>query len=407
MRGDTYGGNKYRHAGLIGRRHARRHVARPWLAVFLLLGLARMRADAQMTNELPVAVPLTSGGPGVPRFAVDPAWPQPLPGNWMLGQVSGVAVDRQDHVWIIHRPASLTPSEAGAAQRPPIADCCVAAPPVLEFDRDGRVLRAWGGPSAQYHWPESEHSIYVDGADNVWIASNGPADHVVLKFSTDGRLLLQIGVAGKTGGSNDSTLLGAPAAIEVDDAANEVYVGDGYVNRRVIVFDATTGAYKRHWGAYGHRPDDHDPGPYDPNAPPDPQFRTPVHAVRIAHDGLVYVADRTNDRIQVFHKDGAFVTEAFVAPATRGIGSTWDIALSRDSSQRYLYVADGTNHKVWIVTRADLRVVGAFGRGGRNAGYFGWVHNIAVDSHGDVFTTEVATYGRVQKFRPLAAAAPR
>lgn len=317
----------------------------------------------------------------------------------MLGQVSGVAVDAHDHVWIIHRPSSMTPSETGAAQHPPIADCCVSAPPVLEFDRAGNVVRAWGGPSAQYHWPASEHTISVDRNDHVWIGSNGPSDHVVLKFSLDGQLLLQIGVAGRTGGSNDTALLGAPAAIEVDDDVNEVYVGDGYVNRRVIVFDATTGAYKRHWGAYGHRPEDRDPGPYDPDGPVDSQFRTPVHAVRLARDGLVYVADRTNDRIQVFRKDGTFVTEAFVARATRGIGSLWDIALSPDPAQRYLYVADGTNHKVWILSRHDLQVVGTFGRGGRNAGYFGWVHNIAVDSRGDVFTSEVATYGRVQKFR--------
>ena len=325
----------------------------------------------------------------------------------MVGQVSGVAVDRQDHVWIIHRPKSLTPSEAGATQSPPIADCCTPAPPVLEFDRDGRVLRAWGGPSTEYHWPESEHSIYVDRSDNVWVGSNGPSDHVVLKFSTDGRLLLQIGLAGKTGGSNDVALLGAPAAIEVDDAANEVYIGDGYVNRRVIVFDATTAAYKRHWGAYGQQPNDVDPGPYDPAAPPNQQFGTPVHAVRIAHDGLVYVADRSNNRIQVFHKNGRFINEAFVAKNTRGIGSVWDIAFSGDPAQQYLYVADGTNHKVWIIARADMRIVGAFGRGGRNAGYFGWVHNIAVNSSGDVFTSEVATYGRVQKFIPLAPITPR
>jgi DNA-binding beta-propeller fold protein YncE len=378
---------------------------RPFLLLpsgaFALAMGAGVSARAQMTTSLPAPVPLTSGESGVPRFTVDASWPKPMPGNWMVGQVSGVAVDRHDHVWIIHRPKSLTPSEAGATQTPPIADCCTPAPPVLEFDRDGTVLRAWGGPTADYHWPESEHSIYVDRGDNVWVASNGPSDHVVLKFSTEGRLLLQIGVAGKTGGSNDTTLLGAPAAIEVDAAANELFVGDGYVNRRVIVFDATTGAYKRHWGAYGRRPDDADPGPYNPDAPPAPQFRTPVHAVRIAHDGLVYVADRTNDRIQVFHKDGAFVKEAFIAKATRGIGSTWDIAFSHDTAQQYLYVADGTNHKIWIVSRADLRVVGAFGRGGRNAGYFGWVHNIAIDSQGDIYTTEVGTYGRVQKFLPV------
>jgi DNA-binding beta-propeller fold protein YncE len=320
----------------------------------------------------------------------------------MVGQVSGVAVDAHDHVWIIHRPASLAPSEAEAAQLPSLMDYFVPAPPVLQFDADGHLLRAWGGPSTQYHWPESEHSIYVDRGDNVWIASNGPADHVVLKFSTDGLLSLQIGVAGKTGGSNDTALLGAPAAIEVDGDANEVYIGDGYVNRRVIVFDATTGTYKRHWGAYGRRPNDADAGEYDPDAPPHPQFRTPVHAVRIAHDGLIYVADRANNRIQVFHKDGTFISEAFVAKTTRGIGSLWDIAFSADPAQQYLFVADGTNHKVWILSRSSLRVVGSFGRGGRNAGYFGWVHSIAVDSRGSVFTTEVATYGRVQKFRRLA-----
>jgi DNA-binding beta-propeller fold protein YncE len=374
------------------------------LVAVLRAGVATgAQVPTPMLTPLPAPTPLSSGAPGIPRFVADPWWPKPLPGSWMVGQVSGVAVDAQDHVWIIQRPNSLTPSEAGAVQAPPIAECCVPAPPVIEFDGSGTVLRAWGGPTDQYHWPESEHSIYVDHHGDVWVASNGPADHVVLKFTPEGRLLLQIGTAGKTGGSNDTTLLGAPAAIEVDDAANEVYIGDGYVNKRVIVFDATTGAYRRHWGAYGHRPEDRDPGPYDPEAPPAAQFRSPVHAVRIGVDGLVYVADRANDRIQVFTKQGTYVREVFVAKNTRGIGSAWDLAFSRDPDQRYLFVADGTNHKVWILTRKELRIVGAFGRGGRNAGYFGWVHNIAVDSKGDIFTTEVATYGRLQKFTQVGA----
>jgi DNA-binding beta-propeller fold protein YncE len=274
----------------------------------------------------------------------------------------------------------------------------VAAPPVIEFDRDGSVVRAWGGQNEKFHWPDVEHSIYVDGSNNVWIGGSGQTDHIVLKFSPDGELLLQIGRAGQTGGSNDTTLLGAPAAIEVDDAKDEVYIGDGYVNKRVIVFDATTGRYKRHWGAYGHRPADGDPGPYDPAAPPDPQFRSPVHAVRLSHDGLLYVADRLNDRIQVFHTDGTFVTEAVIAKTTRGAGSVWDIGFSRDPEQQYLFVADGTDQKVWILTRRDLAVVGHFGRGGRNAGYFGWVHNLAVDAAGNIYTTEVNGYNRVQKF---------
>jgi DNA-binding beta-propeller fold protein YncE len=274
---------------------------------------------------------------------------------------------------------------------------------VIEFDRDGSVIRGWGGPNSQFHWPDSEHSIYVDGSNNVWIGSNGPADHVVLKFSVDGALLLQIGKAGQTGGSNDTTRLGSPAAIEVDDQANEVYIGDGYVNRRVIVFDATTGRYKRHWGAYGNRPVDADPGPYDPAAPRDQQFRTPVHAVRLSRDGLVYVADRANDRIQVFTTAGRFVTEAVIEPKTQGIGSVWDIALSRDAAQQYLFVADGTNQVVWVLARRTLAVLGRFGRGGRNAGYFGWVHNLAIDAAGNIYTTEVGGYNRVQKFTPTSA----
>lgn len=356
-----------------------------------------------MVESLPTPAPLATGEPGVPRFIVDPAWPKPLPGDWMLGQVSGVAVDRQDHVWVIHRPATLTTSEAGAAHGPAVPECCTPAPPVLELDRQGEVVRAWGGPGAGYHWPVSEHAIHVDGKGHVWIASNGPADHVVLKCSPDGRVLLQIGVAGQTGGSNDTALLGGPAAVEVDDVADEVYIADGYVNRRVVVFDAATGAYRRHWGAYGRRPADVEPDRYDPEASPASQFRNPVHTVRVARDGLVYVGDRTSDRIQVFQRDGRFIQEAVIAGGTRALGSLWDIAFSHDAAQEYLYVADGTNHRVWIVTRQGLRVVGAFGRGGRNAGHFGWVHSLAVDSRGDVFTSEVFTYGRVQRFRRTLA----
>jgi DNA-binding beta-propeller fold protein YncE len=269
---------------------------------------------------------------------------------------------------------------------------------VIELDQQGSVVRSWGGPGRGYHWPESEHTIHVDHKGNVWIGSNDRKDQVVLKFSPDGNLLLQIGQPGKTGGSNDTTLLGQPAGIHVDARANEVYIADGYGNRRVIVFDAETGRYKRHWGAYGKRPADDSLGRYDPKAPRAQQFRSPVHAVRIARDGLVYVADRVNNRIQVFRKSGEFVKEATLAPETLAMGSVWDIALSHDPAQTYLYVPDGTNQKVWILRRSDLSVVGEFGRGGRNAGQFGWVHNLAVDSRGNVYTSEVDIYKRVQKF---------
>jgi hypothetical protein len=337
----------------------------------------------------------------VPNFEVDPTWPKPLPNQWVLGQVAGVAVDAQDHVWIIHRPGSLTPQEIGAALDPPTAECCVPAPPVIEFDADGGVVQAWGGSDPQGPWPETEHGIYVDADDHVWIGSSGMDDQVVLKFTRSGERLLQIGEFGRTGGSNDMTLLGRPTDFALDPGAREVYVTDGYGNRRVIVFDSETGDYKRHWGAYGETPDDADLGAYDPAAPPARSFRSPVHAVGISRDGRVYVADRVNDRIQVFGKDGTFLEESFIRPATLSMGSAWDIALSPDPDQAWLYLADGTNNKIWILRREGLEVVAELGRSGRYAGEFHWVHSLAVDSRGNLYTAEVDTGQRVQRFRPV------
>jgi hypothetical protein len=328
-----------------------------------------------------------------PRFTVDPFWPRELPNNWILGEVSGVAVDAQDHVWIIHRPRSLD-----ARQRGEEGMCCVPAPPVIEFASDGTVLRSWGGRGDGFEWPESEHGIHVDHQENVWIGGNGSLDAHVLKFTKDGKFLLQIGRAGRSGGSNDTDNLGRPASIEVDAAANEVYVGDGYGNRRVVVYDASTGAYKRHWGAYGERPNDEELPPYKPGAGPTRQFRSPVHDVRISSDGLVYVADRTGNRLQVFQNDGRFVREAFVRPETLGSGSVSALTLSTDAEQRWLFVGDGTNNVVWILDRASLTVVDRFGRLGKNAGQFYRLHNLAIDSRGNLYTTEVNAGQRVQKF---------
>jgi DNA-binding beta-propeller fold protein YncE len=337
---------------------------------------------------------------GVPQYEVEAKWPKPLPNKWIVGQVSGVAVDERDHVWIVHRPRTLTVREAGAVQDPPLGECCVPAPSVIEFDPDGNVVQAWGGPGEGYHWPESEHGIFVDHKGYVWVGSNGRNDQVVLKFTREGKFVMQLGIPGETGGSNDTTRLGMPADIAVDPETNEVYIADGYGNRRIIVFDAETGAYKRHWGAYGKKPDDSPLGPYDPDETTRSEhFRSPMHAVRIARDGLVYTADRVNNRIQVFRKNGEFVKEALLAPRTRAMGSVWDLELSPDPEQRYLIVPDGTNNKVWVLRREDLQVVSSFGSGGRNAGQFGWVHNLAVDSKGNAYTTEVDIYKRVQKFR--------
>jgi DNA-binding beta-propeller fold protein YncE len=336
----------------------------------------------------------------VPSFRVDPFWPKPLPNQWLIGQVAGVAADSKNYIWIVHRPNSLGDDEYAPSEKPASGVPYVPAPPVIEFDADGEVVRAWGGPGDGFDWPENPHGIFIDHEDHVWIGGSGPNDHQVLKFNRDGIFLLQIGMAGQTGGSNDTNLLGRPADIDVDPITNEVYIADGYLNHRVIVFDAHTGKYLRHWGAYGRRPDDAPRDPYKPGMPPPAQFANPVHAVRIAGDGLVYVCDRRNDRIQVFQKNGQFVKEGFIARETLGNGTAWDIDFSPDPRQSYIYLSDGTNQCVWVLHREHLKVAGHFGRIGRYAGQFIWVHSIAVDATGNIFTGEVYKGKRVQKFKP-------
>ena len=335
----------------------------------------------------------------IPTFAVDASWPKPLPNNWILGQVGGITVDAQGHIWMIHRPRSLTDDEKGAVLTPPRSKCCVPAPPVLEFDTDGNLLRAWGGPGEGYEWVGREHGIEIDDKGFVWIGGNADNDNAILKFTLDGKFVMQIGKIALSKGSNDTTQLGKPAETAIDKDANEIYVADGYGNRRVIVFDATTGADKRHWGAYGNAPNDDKQVAYDPRAPVSQQFGNPVHCVKIANDGLVYVCDRINDRIQVFRKDGSFVKEWFYEKNTLGAGAVWDIAIWPDPKQTYLLSADGENNEIRILNRLDGTVVGSFGHNGRNAGQFHWVHAIAADAKGNVYTAEVNTGKRIQKFK--------
>ena len=347
------------------------------------------------------------GAGQVPRFQVDSLWPKPLPHRWIMGSVVGVSVASTDRIWMIHRPSSLSDNERAAALDPPLAACCVPAPPILVFDQEGNLVDSWGGPGAGYQWPQSEHGLYVDDKDNVWIGGNGPNDHQIVKFTQDGRFLLQIGRSGMSQGSNDTENLKQPTTMTVDPVANEVYVADGYGNRRVIVFDADTGEYKRHWGAYGNRPDDADPynasgatvGPdYDPDKPPSRQFSRAVHGVTISEDRLVYVADRVNNRVQVFEPDGTFVKEAFGDKRTRGFGSVFELAFSKDRGQQFLYNPNGMNQSVDILRRDSLEVVARFGQGGRYPGQFYAVHNIAVDSRGNIYTGETLEGKRLQRF---------
>jgi DNA-binding beta-propeller fold protein YncE len=368
--------------------------------VLLALLLAVLLAQVGLQN-----VSAQQAAPAAPVFQVDPMWPKPLPNHWILGSVIGIAVDSKDHIWIIHRPGSLTENEKAATLDPPAGECCVPAPPVLEFDQAGNLLRHWGGPGPGYEWPSSEHGIYVDHKDNVWVAGAGGKDSQVLKFTADGRFLLQIGHPGKSSGDGDTENFGKPTDITVDPTTNEAYVADGYGNHRVIVFDADTGAYKRMWGAYGRPPQ----GPPEPPlklAPggivraerhPDTQMQF-VHCVVISKDNLVYVCDRLNDRYQVFKKDGTFVKETFLAKGTLGAGSVWDIDFSKDPQQKYMYVADGQNMKVHIVLRATDQVVGTIGSGGRQIGQFWGVHNLVLDSKGTLYTAETYEGKRVQRF---------
>ena len=357
-----------------------------------------------------------AAGVQAPAFEVDPFWPKPLPNHWLIGMTIGVSVDAQDHVWIVHRQGSLEPGELHASTNPPMAQCCAAAPPVLEFDQAGNLLRHWGGPGQGYDWPNSNHGITIDYKGNVWIGGNGRGpqggggdnegqvgggrfyDNMVLKFTQDGKFLMQIGKPNQSKGSNDVENLRLPAKTFIDKDANEVYVADGYGNHRVIVYDADTGKYKRHWGAYGHKPEDTDLGKYDPDAPPAQQFRNPVHCAEIANDGLLYVCDRVNDRIQVFHKDGTFVKEGFVEKRTLGSGSAWDVAFSKDPKQTYIYLADGENDRIHILLRDTLEVLTTFGEGGRQPGEFYGPHSIATDSKGNIYVTETYRGQRVQKF---------
>jgi len=361
-----------------------------------------------------------AAGVQAPRFEVDPMWPKPLPNHWLLGMVIGLSIDDKDHIWIVHRGSSLEATETHA-KNDPDSPCCRPAPPVLEFDEEGNLIGHWGGPGEGYDWPLSMHGILIDFKGNVWLGGNGaggppaPAagaggeegvasglrpyhDNEILKFTQDGKFLMQIGKPNQSKGSNDADNVKGISQMIVDPSTNELYAADGYGNKRVIVFDADTGKMKRYWGAYGHRPDDTDMGPYNPNDPPDQQFRNPVHCVAMSVDRLLYICDRVNDRIQVFNTDGSFVKEVFIQKETKGNGSVWELAFSKDPQQTYMYLADGEHNQIHILLRSTLQVLSSFGDGGRQPGQFYAVHSIETDSKGNIFTTETFRGQRVQKF---------
>ncbi len=376
---------------------------------FVLVLVVLTAAGLLVTREL--AGQNRNGGQA-PYFEVDPLWPKPLPNHWILGSTIGVSVDERDHVWIIHRgSATLGNNEKGLELNPPTGECCAGAPPVLEFDPEGNLVGHWGGPGEGYEWPVSNHGITIDHKGNVWIGGNGDQDSQVLKFTRAGKFLLQVGKSAArkgpnnaqgqptyVGGSNDQISFGRVAKIFVDPTANEAYLADGYLNKRVAIVDADTGKLKRYWGAYGNKPDDTNLGPYKPDAPPAQQFRNPVHCADLSRDGFVYVCDRQNNRLQVFTKEGKFVKEAFFAKNSLSEGSVWDVAFSKDAAQTYIFLADGRNMKIRVLRRDTLEELTSFGDGGRQPGQFYAVHSIATDSKGNLYTTETYEGKRVQKF---------
>jgi hypothetical protein len=352
---------------------------------------------------LTLVVMLGAAAGPVPQFQPDPLWSQALPNKWVTGAVGGMAVDSHDNVWVFHREGSIPDGEKAASLNPPQAECCIPAPAVLQFSAAGKLLQAWGGPGQGYEWFATQHGIFVDTKDNVWLSGSAKEDNQILKFTSTGKFLMQIGHAGKNRGSNDTENVGGPAGLFVYPKTNELFVADGYFNHRVIVFDAQTGAYKRHWGAYGKRPDDSYKFP--PRAQlvqgePQPQFNNPVHAVVVSNDELVYVADRTNNRLQVFRLDGTFVRETFIARTTlQAEGTVHSFALSPDKDQKFLYVLDGSNKAVRVLDRQTLELVANIGgHAGHNAREFFHAHGIAADSKGNLFIGEVNNGQRYYKY---------
>jgi hypothetical protein len=371
-----------------------------------------------------------------PVYEVDPSWPKPLPNHWLMQGVPVMVTDKDDHIWVYNRPRDINPDEAGAATTPPRTDCCKAAPAVLEFDATGSLLKSWGGPGYVPGWPAegiekpgagAEHAILVDREGNVWLGGSARGDSIQ-KFTGDGKFLWEFGHRGprtppgqqaqplKQNNQDTDVFPGGIFFFDLDEDAHELYIVD---QKRVLVYDMTSGAFKRGWGGHGIPLSeiDNDPTPpYDWKSGPPPdqkQFAPALHCVHIADDGLVYICERGSDRVQVFTKEGKFVSSFFVHPSTPsrgpecgGPGSTtfgmcgtiYNLTFSHDAQQKYVLIADGTNDKVWIQDRKDGSLAGSIGDNGRMAGQFHWIDAIAMDSKGNIYTGEVDTGKRAQKF---------
>jgi hypothetical protein len=393
--------------------------------IVLAIGLAVVVQAQRPAPPSRDALRRASAGPG---YRVDPFWPKPLPNKWAMQQIVDIYVDRDDHIWTINRRVDARPDELTAATNPPRGECCVLGPEILEFDPDGTVVNAWGGPNYHEGWPGRLQTIAVDRQKNVYLSGTTPGDGII-EFTRDGKFVRDFGRRGpkipadQVKPDNQQTAIFPPGigSFELVEDAREIFISDGFLNKRILVYDLDTFAFKRGWGGHGIPLSDIDNNPtpdYNVSGlPPDQmQFAPALHCVHFSRDGLVYVCERGSDRVQVFTKQGKFVRQWFVHPTTQsrgpncgGIWSTtappcgtvYHLALSSDPQQRYVFVADGTNNMVWIYNRSDGTLAGSFGGNGRYAGQLHWIDAVAVDSKGNVYTGEVEDGKRIQKFVPV------
>ncbi len=407
------------------------------------------RSFAALAGGLVLYISLSAQQPAAPKFRFDPDWPKPLPNKWKLGGVTGLAVDKDDNVWVLNRPNDLTDIELEAELTPPLADCCVRPPAMIHIDKNGNVIGSFDAPQGHGMAVDSKGFVYIGQntvrkydpktgkvvgevprapeTENRWTA--GAAEPTLPKH-TPGR-----GSAGPVAGfitppggraqpnpaaqaarraaiaafrakypPTTPMIVGGIEEIRLDEPAHELYAADNYLGGRVMVFDLDTFQFKRGWGAYGHAlseisTNDADRA-YTPGGPMPKEFRGHL-TLNISNDGLVYAADRNANRIQVTTKQGKFLKEFILAPMTGVGGSTGGVMFSPDKRQRLVYISDLTNNHLWFLNREDGKIVGRMGSMGENGGQFYGLHMIAVDSKGTIYTGEVFGGERVQRFVPV------